>query len=46
MRSTTWIAVLPASPGDFVTFSDLFNAMLTIVAIFAQIAQYEIPLRL
>jgi hypothetical protein len=36
---------LPASPGDFVAFSDVFNAMLSIVAIFAQIAQYEIPLQ-
>jgi hypothetical protein len=43
MRSTTWIAVLPASPGTFATFSGLLVVMLSIVAIFNEIAQYETP---
>jgi predicted Co/Zn/Cd cation transporter (cation efflux family) len=41
MRSTTWMAVLPASPGTFATFSGLLVVMLLIVAIFIKIAQYE-----
>ncbi len=44
MRSTTWMAVLPASPGTFNTFSDLILVMLVIVAIFNEIAQYEIKI--
>jgi hypothetical protein len=42
MRSTTWIAVLPASPGIFGFFSVLLDVMTSIVAIFTKIAQYEI----
>jgi hypothetical protein len=42
MRSTTWIAVLPASPGTFGVFSILLEVMCSIVAIFTEIAQYEI----
>jgi hypothetical protein len=42
MRSTTWMAVLPASPGTFGVFSVLLDVMYSIVAIFIEIAQYEI----
>jgi hypothetical protein len=37
------MAVLPASPGTFGIFSGLLVVILLIVAIFIQIAQYEIP---
>jgi hypothetical protein len=36
------MAVLPASPGTFGIFSSLLVVMASIVAIFTQIAQYEI----
>ena len=42
MRSITWMAVFPASPGTFSTLSGLILVMLLIVAIFDEIAQYEI----
>jgi hypothetical protein len=39
------MAVLPASPGTFGIFSGLLVVILSIVAIFAEIAQYEIALQ-